>query len=204
MFAAVTISASDLDASRHFYETVLAAIGVAPDQWRELRLRAADDATPMTAGLHIAFVTRSRDQVDTFWQAGVGAGYPRDGDPGPRPIYGPGYYGGFLLDPDGNSVEAVFHGRERTGPAVIDHLWIGVSDLGASRSFWESLAPPLGLTLYGERPERFHVRDAHRSFALVADGRPATRNLTLAFPAPAGGAEIDLVDPDGTRVTTAR
>jgi catechol 2,3-dioxygenase-like lactoylglutathione lyase family enzyme len=199
VFAAVTITPSDLDASRRFYRTTLEAIGLLPDAWREFRLGAAGD---VTTGLHIAFVTRSRDQVDAFWAAGVDAGYDGDGDPGPRPIYGDDYYGGFLLDPDGNSVEAVFHGRERVGPAVIDHLWIGVSDLAASRRFWEALAPPLGLTLYGDRPERFHLRDEHRSFALVTDGRPATRNLRLAFPRPAGGDPIDATDPDGTNVTT--
>ncbi len=204
MFAAITITASDLDASRRFYGTALGAIGVTPESWREFRLRAAGDDHGVTTGLHVAFVTRSRDQVDSFWRAGVGAGYTSDGEPGPRPIYGERYYGGFLLDPDGNSAEAVFHGRERVGPALIDHLWIGVSDLTASRRFWESLAPPLGLTQYGERPERFHVRDESRSFALVADGRPPTRNLALAFPAPAGGERVDATDPDGTTVTTAR
>lgn len=200
MFAAVTITASDLDASRRFYRTTLEAIGLLPDAWREFQLAAPGD---VTTGLHIAFVTRSRDQVDAFWRAGVNAGYDTDGDPGPRPIYGDDYYGGFLLDPDGNSAEAVFHGRERVGPALIDHLWIGVSDLAASRRFWEALAPPLGLTLYGERPERFHVRDENRSFALVADGRQATRNLALAFPASAGAERVDAADPDGTTVTNA-
>jgi catechol 2,3-dioxygenase-like lactoylglutathione lyase family enzyme len=203
VFATVTITASDLDASRRFYRATLEAIGVLPDAWREFRLRAARDGTDVTTGLHIAFVTRSQAQVDAFWQAGVYAGYESDGDPGPRAIYGDDYYGGFLLDPDRNSAEAVFHGRERVGPALIDHLWIGVSDLAASRRFWEALAAPLGLTLYGERPERFHVRDENRSFALVADGRPATRNLALAFPSPAKAEPIDATDPDGTTVTTA-
>jgi catechol 2,3-dioxygenase-like lactoylglutathione lyase family enzyme len=203
VFATVTITASDLDASRRFYRATLEAIGVLPDAWGELRLRAAGDGADATTGLHIAFVTHSQDQVDAFWQAGVDAGYQSDGDPGPRAIYGDDYYGAFLLDPDHNSAEAVFHGRERVGPALIDHLWIGVSDLAASRRFWEALAPPLGLTLYGERPERFHVRDENRSFALVADGRPATRNLALAFPAPAGAERVDATDPDGTTVTNA-
>jgi hypothetical protein len=45
--------------------------------------------------------TRDRAQVDAFWQAGVDAGYRDDGEPGPRTQYGPSYYGGFLLDPDG-------------------------------------------------------------------------------------------------------
>ena len=41
--------------------------------------------------------------VDAFWQAGIDAGHPNDGAPGPRTVYSPDYYGAFLLDPDGNS-----------------------------------------------------------------------------------------------------
>jgi hypothetical protein len=62
------------------------------------------------------------------------AGYRDDGAPGERPVYRAGYYGGFVLDPDGNSVEAVWHGRAREGPEHIDHLWIRVADLAADRS----------------------------------------------------------------------
>ena len=49
--------------------------------------------------------------VDAFHEAGVAAGYRSDGAPGERPEYHSGYYGAFLLDPDGNNVEAVFHDR---------------------------------------------------------------------------------------------
>ena len=61
----------------------------------------------MTRGLHVGFRAPSREAVDAFWQAGIDAGYRDDGAPGPRTAYGPDYYGGFLLDPDGNSAEAV-------------------------------------------------------------------------------------------------
>ena len=176
MFESVTVRATDLDASRRFYETVLGG-----REWHGFRLAAADAGAAATRGLHIAFVTRSRAEVDAFWRAGVEAGYESDGEPGPRPVYSPDYYGGFLLDPDGNSAEAVYHGREREGPCVIDHLWIRVVDPAATRRFWDAVAPPLGLTVY-DRPGRFHVGAHDRSFALLSDGRPITTNLELTFP----------------------
>src|SRR3954454_14274879 len=73
----------------------------------DFSLASADNRNTVTRRLHIGFVAPSRVHVDAFWQAGGGAGYRSDGEPGPRPEYGPDYYGGFLLDPDGNSVEAV-------------------------------------------------------------------------------------------------
>jgi hypothetical protein len=139
--------------------------------------------------------------VDAFWRAGVDAGSTSDGEPGERPEYSDTYYGGFLLDPDGNSAEAVFHGREREPPGVIDHLWIRVRDLAKTRRFWEATAPKLGLTLYGERPERFHIRSRTRSFALVADGRPLSRSVDIAFPADTAES---FVDPDGNRIAGRR
>jgi hypothetical protein len=70
--------------------------------------------------------------VDAFWQAGIDAGYRDDGAPGPRAVYGPDYYGGFLLDPDGNSAEAVHTEREDPVPdGCVDHLWIRVRDPAA-------------------------------------------------------------------------
>ena len=63
-----------------------------------------------TRGLHIGFSAPTREHVDAFWQAGVDAGYRDDGAPGPRPEYGPTTTARFLLDPDGNSAEAVHHG----------------------------------------------------------------------------------------------
>ena len=77
--------------------------------------------------------------MDAFWQAGVDAGFESDGEPGPRPIYGDDYYGGFLLDPDGNSVEAVHFEGSLTG--AVDHLWIRVADVQASKRFYETIAP---------------------------------------------------------------
>src|SRR5215210_8344131 len=65
---------------------------------------------PADAPPGIGFVAPSRPEVDEFWRVGTAAGHPDDGAPGARPQYRPDCYGAFLLDPDGNSVEAVHHG----------------------------------------------------------------------------------------------
>jgi catechol 2,3-dioxygenase-like lactoylglutathione lyase family enzyme len=189
VFDHVTIRVGDRDASRRFYETVLASLGHERshsgddfDEWNDFGFAAAEAERPATRGLHVAFTAPSRKDVDAFWRVGTEAGYRSDGEPGRRPEYHDDYYGSFLIDPDGNSAEAVFHGRRAKGEAVIDHLWIRVADLEASRRFYETICPVLGLRIAGERPERFHVAARARSFALVR-GEP-TQNVHLAFPAP--------------------
>ena len=152
MFDHVAIAVSDLAASERFYRTVLSVLGVEPShadaelvEWEDWDIGATDREHPVTRGLHVGFRAHDRAQVDAFWQAGVDAGYRDDGVPGPRTQYGPTYYGGFLLDPDGNSVEAVHDDREDTVPdGRIDHLWIRVRDLRASRRFYATIAPHAG------------------------------------------------------------
>ena len=114
MFDHVTIRASDREASRRFYETVLPTIGVELTtdpaeylEWGDFSVSQATPDKPVTRRLHIGFRAPSRQHVDAFWRAGVDAGYRDDGAPGLRTQYAPTYYGGFLLDPDGNSVEAL-------------------------------------------------------------------------------------------------
>ena len=60
-------------------------------------------------GVHVAFAAPSREVVDAFHEAALAAGAQDNGDPGEREIYNPHYYGAFVLDPDGNNVEAVCH-----------------------------------------------------------------------------------------------
>src|SRR5215210_720359 len=112
----VTLRVADLAASRRFYETVLPTLGVTPTyaddelvEWDDFGISPATEEKPVTRRLHIGFGAASRDHVRAFCEAGVGAGYRDDGAPAPRPEYGPDYFGGFLLDPDGNSAEAVHH-----------------------------------------------------------------------------------------------
>jgi predicted lactoylglutathione lyase len=154
------------------------------DEWNDFGIAEASDEKPVTRHLHVAFVARSRADVDAFWQAGVDAGYTSDGEPGPRPQYSESYYGGFLLDPDGNSAEAIHTDEPRPGDNFVDHLWIGASDLVATKRFYEAIAPVLGVRIAHTRPERFHIVGGGRSFALVHDGRPPTEHLHLAFAAP--------------------
>jgi catechol 2,3-dioxygenase-like lactoylglutathione lyase family enzyme len=183
----VTIRVSDLAESRRFYSAVLDRDPVGEEylEWDDFSIAPTEAERPVTRHLHVAFAARSREEVDAFWQRGVEAGYPSDGEPGPRPLYTPDYYGGFLLDPDGNSVEAVHRPPRTEGGPPIDHLWLGVSDLEASRRFYETIAPVLGLRVgEGDLPDYVFVAGSGRHLALVADGRPPTENVHLAFPVP--------------------
>jgi catechol 2,3-dioxygenase-like lactoylglutathione lyase family enzyme len=109
----------DLAASRRFYQAILDAIGVPIGGegetyfWAdELFVSSADSEAALgklTGRHHLAFQAGNRAAVEAFHQAGLAAGGTDNGAPGERP-YHPGYYAAFLLDPDGNNIEAVFHG----------------------------------------------------------------------------------------------
>jgi catechol 2,3-dioxygenase-like lactoylglutathione lyase family enzyme len=187
MWDHVTLRATDLEASARFYDIVLRTLGadrVATEDWLvdydQFSLSPANAEKPATRGLHIGFTAPTREHVHAFWRAGVHAGYRDDGEPGPRPEYGPDYYGGFLLDPDGNSAEAVHH--DRAGDRdLIDHLWIRVADVAAAKAFYATIAPFTGAPLADEPEGRAHFL-GRGSFSVV-DG-PPTENLHMAFPAP--------------------
>jgi catechol 2,3-dioxygenase-like lactoylglutathione lyase family enzyme len=187
MFDHVTIRVADRAASERFYNTVLQTLGIDESyrtntfsQWQDFGLTAADDEHPVTRRLHIGFVARDHDRVKAFWRAGVDAGYADDGRPGPRPEYGEDYYGGFLLDPDGNSVEACLHDNLRRDGGIVDHLWIRVADLARARGFYDTIAPHAGLTKNHDTAERVQYRGASGSFSLLP-GQP-TEYLHMAFP----------------------
>ena len=186
MFDHVTIRVSDRAASQEFYDTALRTLGVEQAgtddrfvEWGDFSLAEADSGEPVTSGLHVAFVAPTRGHVDEFWRAGTEAGYRDDGAPGWRPQYREDYYGSFLLDPDGNSVEAVHHGAMRGGG--IDHLWIRVADVAVAKRFYEAVAPFGGFRLKDDTPARARFVGGSGSFSLV-DGTP-TRPFHLAFPA---------------------
>jgi catechol 2,3-dioxygenase-like lactoylglutathione lyase family enzyme len=189
VFERVRLRAQDLDASVRFYRLVLGAIGLAPGaqeasgaRWQELELAAAGEDEAATRGLHLGFVAGSREQVDGFWAAGTAAGHPDDGAPGERP-YRRDYYGAFLLDPDGNSAEAVCHGDTRRG-GCLDHLWIGVAELEAAERFYQAISRHTGLREGRRWEQGVQFRGAWATFSLVADGRPPSRGVEIAFPAP--------------------
>jgi catechol 2,3-dioxygenase-like lactoylglutathione lyase family enzyme len=191
MFDHVAIAVSDLAASERFYRTVLSVLGVEPShadaelvEWEDWDIGPTDREHPVTRGLQVGFRAPTREAVDAFWQAGIDAGFRDDGAPGPRAIYGSDYYGGFLLDPDGNSAEAV-HGERSTPvpPGRVDHLWMRVADLEASKRFYATIAPHAGIRLGDDEPGRVQFAGGDYSFSLIDDERPLTEHVHLAFPA---------------------
>lgn len=124
----VQLVVRDLAASRRFYDAVFAALdiplgGEAEDYFwvDELFISSADSKAAqghLTGRHHLAFQAKDRAAVDAFHKAGLAAGAKDNGAPGIR-AYHPGYYAAFLLDPDGNNIEAVYHGENRrSAPSV--------------------------------------------------------------------------------------
>ena len=114
----VSLPVSDLERSKRFYEEALSPLGYElimehyisgvgfgqsgkPDFW--IRQGALGGA------VHVAFASDDRTTVDAFHKGAIAAGGSDNGRPGLRPEYHPTYYGAFVLDPDGNNVEAVCH-----------------------------------------------------------------------------------------------
>jgi catechol 2,3-dioxygenase-like lactoylglutathione lyase family enzyme len=118
----------DLAASRRFYDAVFEAVqvplgGEGDDHFwfDELFVSTADsDAAQgeLTGRHHLAFQARDRAMVDAFHRAALAAGGRDNGAPGERD-YHPGYYAAFVLDPDGNNIEAVFHGEAKRSAASV-------------------------------------------------------------------------------------
>jgi catechol 2,3-dioxygenase-like lactoylglutathione lyase family enzyme len=112
IFDHVEVHASDYPESVRFYETVLATLGIPriaeTDEWTSFTNLNVVDRTPATRDLHVCFRAGSREEVDAFHKSGIEAGFRSNGAPGYRDVYGPGYYAAFLLDPDGNNVEALY------------------------------------------------------------------------------------------------
>ena len=116
----VHLRATDLKATQDFYEAILGVLGVPVNRTAD-HLQADElwiDAGGPPTHVHLAFQTPDRATVDRFHAAGLAAGGRDNGPPGERP-YHPGYYACFLLDPDGNNIEAVHHGpATRSADAV--------------------------------------------------------------------------------------
>lgn len=115
----ISIGVRDFSAARRFYETVLKPLGYGcvyeaegiagfgadrPEFW----IGPTDSPVPPDprSGLHICFTAPTRNSVDAFHRAALGAGATDNGPPGLRPEYGPDYYAAFVVDPDGYRIEA--------------------------------------------------------------------------------------------------
>jgi catechol 2,3-dioxygenase-like lactoylglutathione lyase family enzyme len=121
LFDHVDVHASDYSESVRFYETLLVALGVPRvaegDDWTCFANLNVADRRPATQNLHLCFFAREKGQVDAFHRAGVEAGFRSNGEPGHRD-YAPGYYAAYLLDPDGNNVEALYRDVGNVGHGV--------------------------------------------------------------------------------------
>ena len=121
----VGLQASDYPRSRAFYVKALAPLGYMPVMEVTREQSGSYDGTGFGAegrphfwiggggarvgSTHVAFIAASRADVDRFYSAAIAAGGRDNGAPGVRPHYHANYYGAFVLDPDGNNIEAVCH-----------------------------------------------------------------------------------------------
>ena len=126
----IDIRVADVERSRAFYTAALAPLGWTPrpaetdpaggkeigfgrSQGTQFAIHApapAPGQDTITTGAHIAFLADDRESVLAFHAAALANGGRNIGAPGPRSVYSAGYYGAFVLDPDGNNIEAVWHG----------------------------------------------------------------------------------------------
>ena len=128
LFDHVQLVVADLPASQRFYTAVLGVLDVPMGGsgdgffWAdELFVSSVDSEAAqgeLTGRHHLAFQARDRAMVDAFHTAALANGGRDNGAPGLRP-YHPGYYGAFVLDPDGNNIEAVFHGPAQRSAASV-------------------------------------------------------------------------------------
>jgi catechol 2,3-dioxygenase-like lactoylglutathione lyase family enzyme len=129
----ITLNVHDLEKSRTFYEKVLVELemkinlgsaeecfwGFGSSQESEFEIAAgrffigqSDEAHPAPSSTHIGFRAKDRASVQAFYDAAITAGGTDNGAPGLRPQYGEKYYAAFVLDPDGNNIEAVTFASE--------------------------------------------------------------------------------------------
>jgi catechol 2,3-dioxygenase-like lactoylglutathione lyase family enzyme len=124
----VHLVVANVERSHRFYSAVMRVLGIPPVlkadgyfSFDELFVSSPDTEAAqgaLTGRVHLAFAAMDRATVEKFHAAGLDAGGKDNGKPGERP-YHPGYYAAFLLDPDGNNIEAVYHGPAQfSAPSV--------------------------------------------------------------------------------------
>ncbi|RJG27653.1 VOC family protein [Massilia cavernae] len=118
----------DLSASKTFYEAIFDVLKIPMGGvgegffWADELVVSTPDSDAalgmLTGRNHLAFQAQNREMVDAFYKCALEKGGSDNGAPGERP-YHPGYYAAFVLDPDGNNIEAVYHGEaKRSAPSV--------------------------------------------------------------------------------------
>ncbi len=117
----VSVGTDDLARAAAFYDAVLPVLGVKKlfefpgaiaygKHFPEFWVQTPIDGNPPSPGngVHFCFIAENKDAVHAFYEAALAAGATEDGPPGPRPLYGEPYYGGFIRDLDGHKIEAAF------------------------------------------------------------------------------------------------
>lgn len=118
----VSLGTNDMEKATAFYDKALAPLGIRRvetlenfaaaygKQYPEFWINLPADEKPASTGngVHVGFIANSKEQVQAFHDAALDAGGTDNGAPGPRPHYGEPYYGCFVIDPDGNKIEATF------------------------------------------------------------------------------------------------
>jgi catechol 2,3-dioxygenase-like lactoylglutathione lyase family enzyme len=183
VFDHVGIRVANLQASGRFYRLALGPPIYETEEltdWGDFDIAQSSAEKPSTQRLHIGFAAHDRDEVDRWWEQMTTAGYENDGDPGVRPWYHETYYGAFVLDPDGNSVEYVHHHRTNPEASLVDHLWLRTTSVQNAKRFYEAAAPVVGIELVHDTPDRVRFTDGAGSFSFVHADEP-TENVHLAF-----------------------
>ncbi|MFM5856055.1 VOC family protein [Aeromonas rivipollensis] len=125
----IQLVVQDLAASERFYTATLAALDIPMGGagegyfWAEELFVTSIDSQAALGALtgrhHLAFQAQDREMVDRFYQAALAHGGQDNGAPGER-NYHPGYYAAFVLDPDGNNIEAVYHGEAKRSAESVE------------------------------------------------------------------------------------
>jgi catechol 2,3-dioxygenase-like lactoylglutathione lyase family enzyme len=124
----VSVGVTDVARAARFYDAVLGTLGYKRvmeylpyaiaygEKIAEFWIQLPHDQKPMSVGngVHLGFVARTKNQVLRFHEAALAQGGSNNGEPGPRPDYGPDYYGAFVYDLDGNKLEATLHIAPKT------------------------------------------------------------------------------------------
>jgi len=126
----VSVGVSDVQRASRFYDAVLAALGYRRvmeflpygigygDKYPSFWVQLPHNQQPASVGngVHVSFIARNKEAVHRFHDEALAKGGTSDGEPGPRPDYGPDYYGAFVMDLDGNKVEATLTAMPKAAP----------------------------------------------------------------------------------------